>query len=182
MALVEARETHVPLYAACEALGVSRATLYRRRRPPTRRPAPPPRPPSPRRLADEERTKLLDVLHSDEFADQPPREVYATLLSRGIYLALIRTMYRVLADVGEVRERRAQRTPHTHAKPRLTATAPNQVWTWDITKLPTLRKGVFLSLYVILDLFSRYVVGWMLAKRECKHLAAQLFADTIARH
>ena len=108
--------------------------------------------------------------------------MYATLLGRGEYLGSIRTMYRVLAEADECRERRHQRAPHVHAKPQLTATAPNQVWTWDITKLATTRKGLFLSTYVILDLFSRYVVGWMVAAKECKHLAAQLFSDAIARH
>jgi transposase InsO family protein len=91
-------------------------------------------------------------------------------------------MYRLLAESGETKERRNQRKPHQYAKPELTATAPNQVWTWDITKLATTTPGVFLHAYVIIDLFSRYVVGWLLASKECKHLAAQLFADTIARH
>ena len=97
-------------------------------------------------------------------------------------LASIRTIYRVLASLGESKERRNQRLPHPHVKPSLTATAPNQVWTWDITKLATLDRGVFLHAYVIIDLFSRYVVGWMVAAKECKHLAAQLFADAVARH
>jgi putative transposase len=109
-------------------------------------------------------------------------EVFAKLLSCGIYLASIRTFYRVLAELGESKERRNQRLPRSYVKPSLTATAPNQVWTWDITKLATLQRGVFLQLYVIIDLFSRYVVGWMLATKECKHLAAQLFAETVARH
>jgi putative transposase len=122
------------------------------------------------------------VFHQPEFADQPPQEVFATLLSRGIYLASIRTMYRVLAEAGETKDRRLQRTPQAHAMPSLTATAPNQVWTWDITKMATTSKGVFLMAYVIIDLFSRFVVGWMVATKECKHLAAQLFAETIARH
>lgn len=87
-----------------------------------------------------------------------------------------------LAELGETKERRNQRLPHSHAKPTLTATAPGQVWTWDITKLATLQRGVFLHAYVIIDLFSRYVVGWMVAAKECKHLAAQLFAETVARH
>ena len=125
---------------------------------------------------------MLDTLHLTEFADQPPAEVYSTLLERGIYLASIRTMYRVLAEAGESKERRNQRLPRAHEVPSLTATAPNQVWTWDITKLATEAKGVFLQAYVILDLFSRYVVGWMVATKECKHLAALLFAETIARH
>lgn len=171
----------IPILRACGALGVSRATIYRS----TGRPSTPkwhPRAPSPRRLSDAERAAVLDVLHSPEFADQPPHEVYATLLSRGLYLASIRTMYRLLAERGETQERRNQRRPLVHTKPSLTATAPNQVWTWDITKLATTAVGVFLHAYVIIDLFSRYVVGWMVASKECKHLAAQLFAETIARH
>jgi putative transposase len=91
-------------------------------------------------------------------------------------------MYRVLAAQGETKERRNQRRPHVYTKPSLTATAPNQVWTWDITKVATTAVGVFLHAYVIIDLFSRYVVGWMVASRECKYLASQLFAETIARH
>jgi putative transposase len=181
MVIVKEHEELVPVNAACDALGVSRASLYRKRRPPL-----PPtervRPPSPRRLSDGERERILETLNSPEFVDQPPTEVYATLLGRGIYLGSIRTMYRVLAEVGATRERRNQRAPQKHAKPSLTAAAPNQVWTWDITKLATKQKGVFLTAYVIIDLFSRFVVGWMLARKECKHLAAQLFAETIARH
>ncbi len=181
MAIVGQRDEVVSVSAACDALGVGRASLYR-----SRRPAPAKlervRAPSARRLDDGERQHILDTLHTPEFADQPPAEVYATLLSRGVYLASIRTMYRVLAEAGETQERRGQRAPQKHAKPSLTATAPNQVWTWDITKLATTQKGVFLMAYVIIDLFSRFVVGWMVASKECKHLAAQLFAETIARH
>jgi putative transposase len=174
-------EPGVPLVAACRALGVSRATVYRATcatPPPTMHRAAA----NPRRLADDERQAIVDVMHSVEFIDQSPMEVFATLLGRGIYLASIRTIYRVLAALGETKERRNQRHPHTYAAPVLTATAPSQVWTWDITKLATLQKGVFLHAYVIIDLFSRYVVGWMVAVKECKHLAAQLFAETVARH
>ncbi len=184
MQLIEQRDPEVPVDAACDALNVSRASLYRSRRPP----APPTslvtrvRAPNPRRLDDAERQEILDTFHQPEFIDQPPSEVYATLLGRGKYLASIRTMYRVLAAAGETKERRNQRAPQHHAMPSLTATAPNQIWTWDITKLATLQKGIFLMAYVIIDLFSRFVVGWMVAAKECKHLAAQLFAETIARH
>jgi putative transposase len=184
MALVEELDAEpITVIAACDALGLSRASLYRSRKPPA--PAAPTervRAPSPRRLDDVERQHVLDTLHLPEFVDQPPTEVYAALLGRGIYLASIRTMYRVLAESGETRERRNQRPAQSHAMPSLTATAPNQVWTWDITKLATHEKGIFLMAYVIIDLFSRYVVGWMVATKECKHLAAQLFAETIARH
>ena len=171
----------VPITRACRALGVSCATLYRNTRPPPPRRMSP-RAPSPRRVSDIERATILAAVHSAEFADQAVMEIYATLLSRGTYLASIRTMYRILAARGETRERRNQRRPHVYAKPSLTATAPNQVWTWDITKLATTAVGVFLHAYVIIDLFSRYVVGWMVASKESKHLAAQLFAETIARH
>lgn len=171
----------VPIVLACDALGVSRATIYR-----STRPSSPPRPHSrarsPRRISDEERAEVLDALHSPEFANQPPHEVYATLLSRGVYLASVRSMYRLLAERGETQERRNQRRALVHPKPSLMATAPNQIWTWDITKLATSAVGVFLHAYVIINLFSRYVVGWMVAAKECKHLAAQLFAETIARH
>jgi putative transposase len=171
----------VSVNAACAALGMSRATLYR-----GTSPAPPPTPREdaahPRRLSDGERQVIIDVMNGPEFIDQTPMEVFGKLLSRGIYLASIRTIYRVLSELGASKERRNQRLPHTYAKPSLCATGPNQVWTWDITKLATLQKGVFLHAYVILDLFSRYVVGWMVAAKECKHLAAQLFADAVERH
>lgn len=180
-AVEELDDPGVPIIQACAALGVSRATLYRQTQPATP-PSPAVRAPGPRRLSDAERQAVLDTLHSAEFVDQPPPEVYATLLSRGVYLASIRTMYRLLAALGESGERRAQRTPVQHAKPTLTATAPNQVWTWDITKLRGPVPGVFYCLYVVLDLFSRMTVGWLLAERESVELAEQLFAESVARH
>ncbi len=183
MQLVEQRDPEVPVDAACHALNVSRASLYRSRRAVVvQTHVVRVRAPHPRRLDDAARKRILDTLHLPEFADQPPAEIWATLISRGEYLGSIRTMYRVLAEAGEIKERRNQRAPQQHAMPSLTATAPNQVWTWDITKLATENKGVFLMAYVIIDLFSRFVVGWMVAAKECKHLAAQLFAETIARH
>jgi len=174
-------EPDVSVVAACAALGVSRASLYRATAPSAPL-AVHERAPSPRKLSDDERQAIVDVMHTPEFVDQPPMEVFAKLLSQGVYLASIRTIYRVLAELGESKERRNQRLPHPHVKPSLTATAPNQVWTWDITKLATLERGVFLHAYVIIDLFSRYVVGWMVAAKECKHLAAQLFAEAVVRH
>jgi putative transposase len=171
----------LPIAQACNALGVSRATMYRL----TTYPRPPSysvRAPSPRRLGENEQQAILDVLHSEPFVDQPPPEVYAALLSQGVYMASIRTMYRLLAEQGESAERRAQRAPQRHVKPTLSATAPNQVWTWDITKLRSVIPGVLFSLYVIIDLFSRMVVGWLLAERENASHAERLFADTIARH
>jgi putative transposase len=180
-AIEELDDPQIPIVQACAALGISRATLYRQTQP--AKPASVPvRAPNPRRLGDLERQALLDMLHSDEFIDQPPTEVYATLLSRGVYLASIRTMYRLLAASGESGERRAQRGPMKHAKPTLTATAPNQVWTWDITKLRGPLHGVFYCLYAVLDLFSRMTVGWLLAERESAELAEHLFTETVERH
>jgi transposase InsO family protein len=180
-AVEELDDPQISIVQACAALGISRATLYRQTQP--AKPASvPERRPSPRRLGDLERQAVLDMLHSDEFVDQPPPEVYATLLSRGVYLASIRTMYRVLAASGESAERRAQRGPMRHAKPTLSATAPNQVWTWDITKLRGPLHGVFYCLYAVLDLFSRMTVGWLLAERESAELAQHLFSEAVERH
>jgi len=171
----------LPIAQACSVLGLSRATLYRQTQP-----APPAsacvRARAPRGLSQAEQDAVVEVLHSPEFVDQPPPEVYARLLSRGIYLASIRTMYRLLAALGESCERRAQRAPVKHAKPMLMATAPNQVWTWDITKLRGPTAGVFYCLYVVLDLFSRMTVGWLLAAHESAELAAHLFAEAVGRH
>ena len=169
---------------ACDAVGLKRSTYYRAIKP---KPVPNTEPiekksRSHRRLSEQQRRRLLSVMNSSEFIDQPPREVYATLLSRGEYLCSWRTMYRVLSEQGPVRDRRDQRQPRSFAIPRLEATAPNQVWTWDISKVPTYEKGVFLNLYVVIDLFSRYVVGWMIAARENSALAKQLFEEAIPRY
>lgn len=182
MEAVAWRPKEIPLAVACRAVGLSRATLYRAQKPrPARELAV--RPPSPRRLSDDERRVVIETLTSAEFADQPPAEVFATLLGRGVYLASIRTMYRLLAlHFGVVPDRRAQRFVRHHAAPSLEATSPNQVWTWDITRLAGPTRGLFYSLYVIVDLFSRYVVGWMVAERESAQLAQHLFAETCTRH
>ena len=180
MELIEQRDPVVPLAPACDALGLSRAAVYRHKSP--RKHGPRRRPSSPRKLAGDERAKVLAELHSERFADQTPSEVYGTLLEEGAYHCSVRTMYRVLAEQGETRERRDQRPPAHHAVPRLEASRPNSVWTWDITKLPTHVRGVFLNLYVVLDLYSRYVVAWMVAERENSALAKQLFADAIERY
>lgn len=167
--------------AACRCLGVPRATLYRRRQPKPLASVATARPQPPRALDDQERQKVLDVLHSEPFADKAPAEVYATLLDQGQYLCSIRTMYRILDDQQEVRERRNQLRHPTYHKPQLVATAPNQVWTWDITKLLGPAKWTYFHLYVILDIFSRYVVGWMLASRESEHLAERLIRETVVK-
>jgi putative transposase len=153
----------VGVVAACAALCMSRSRYYRARKP---KPDASPRPRPVRALSDEERAKVLATLDSDEFMDKAPAQVFAKLLEDGEYLCAIRTMYRILAANDQVRERRAQRQLPEYSKPQLVATAPNQVWTWDITKLPGPTKGTYFSLYVILDLYSRYIVGWQVARGE----------------
>jgi putative transposase len=125
---------------------------------------------------------VLSTLRAPEFEDQPPAAVYASLLDEGRYLCSVRTMYRLLSQAGEVRERRDQLRHPRYAVPRLVATAPNQVWSWDITKLLGPWKWTYYYLYVILDIFSRYVVGWMLSERESAELARQLIAEACRRH
>jgi putative transposase len=165
--------------AACRALSVPRASLYRHLRPPGEQAeSPTPRPSPPRALSPEERQQVLDVLHEERFRDQAPAEVFATLLDEGRYLCSLRTMYRILEESGEVRERRDQLRHPSYQKPQLLATAPNQVWSWDITKLLGPVKWTYFYLYVILDIFSRYVVGWMVAERESAELAKRLIAET----
>ena len=181
MKAVEELSPQVGTAAACRGLGVPRATLYRRRQPRPRAPSTTPRPKPPRSLSDQERRQVLDVLHSQPFADQAPAEVYAALLDQGQYLCSIRTMYRILQDEQEVRERRNQLRHPDYPKPQLVATAPNQVWSWDITKLLGPARWTYFYLYLILDIFSRYAVGWMLAHRESEHLAERLIHQTILK-
>jgi putative transposase len=161
----------------CAAFGVSRASYYRwlepnRERPPRR---------SARALSDEERQAVLDVLHEERFVDLPPAQVWARLMDEGRYLCSIRTMHRVLAAADESKERRAVRRHPNYAVPELVATRPNEVWSWDITKLPGPAAWTSFYLYVILDIFSRYVVGWLAASRESKVLARRLIATTLER-
>jgi putative transposase len=170
----------VGVKTACEALSVPRSSHYAARRPracQARQPAPPP----PRALTLIEKASVRETLNSDRFADQAPREVYATLLDEGRYLCSVPTMYRILAENQEVRERRSQMRHPIYPKPRLLATAPNQVWTWDITKLPGPVKWVYFCLYVVLDLFSRFVVGWLIAAHESALLAEQLLTESYLR-
>jgi putative transposase len=133
-------------------------------------------------LDRQERQELLDTLNGERFADTAPAAVHATLLDEGRYLGSVRTMYRLLAACGGSRERRAQLIHPAYTKPELLATAPNQVWSWDITKLKGPAKWTCFHLYVILDIFSRCVVGWLIALRESAELAEQLIAETVARH
>lgn len=164
--------------AACAALSVPRSSLYRTRKPDREKRA---RKPSPRALNQPEKDAVRQELNSERFQDSAPREVYATLMDEGRYLCSYRSMYRILAESQEVRERRNQlRHPH-YTKPELLATAPNQLWSWDITKLLGPSKWTYYYLYVILDVFSRYIVGWMIAERESSALAEELIAQTCMR-
>lgn len=164
---------------ACEALGVSRATLYRRRLKQVRESRPRPR--SHRALGAEERQRVLDELRCRRFMDKAPAEVWATLLDEGKYYCSIRTMYRVLAEQGEVRERRNQLRHPNYQKPELLAKGPNEVWSWDITRLLGPAKWTYFYLYVILDIYSRYVTGWMVAHRESALLANRLIGETCGK-
>ncbi len=165
--------------AACKALGVSRATYYRHT---SSRPVRPiNRPTPPLALTENEQQQVLDELHSERFWDQSPMEVYDTLLDEGRYLCSIKTMYRILDKHDEVKERRRQVSRPRYKKPELLATGPNKVWSWDITKLKGPVKWTYFYLYVILDIYSRYVVGWMVAHREQAALAKRLIKDTCAK-
>jgi len=192
MRTVERTENDVGVAPLCRAMNLSRATFYRQRNGrvadigaqtqtnlPTEGAAPRRR--SHRALNAPQRRATLAALHSPRFVDKTPCEVYAALLDEGQYLCSIRTMYRILGANAEVRERRNQLRRPTYAKPELLATEPNQVWSWDITKLLGPAKWTYFYLYVILDIFSRFVVGWMVATRESKALATRLIGDTCAK-
>ena len=176
---VEALATHIGVKPACDALRVPRSSLYASRQPPVvkERAAAP----SPRALRAEEKGAVHQTLDSERFQDQAPREVYATLLDEGTYLCSVSSMYRILRASDEIRERRNQLRHPTYTKPELLATGPNQVWTWDITQLRGPAKWVYFYLYVLLDLFSRFVVGWLIAEREGARFAEQLIAESCAR-
>jgi transposase InsO family protein len=185
MDAVDYLDPQVGVVQACAALGVNRARVYRVRarrchlagafigRVPRARP--------PLALSSIEQEALLEVLNSDRFADMAPASIHATLLDEGRYLGSVRTMYRLLASCDAVRERRHQLTHPVYAKPELLATGAREVWSWDITKLKGPAKWTCFHLYVILDIFSRYVVGWMIAAQESAELAEQLIADTAAK-
>jgi putative transposase len=159
---------------ACRAVGASPATIYRQRRPPEPKPRQP-RPTPERALSQAERQQVLDVLHSERFVDVSPEETWATLLDEGTYLCSARTMYRILAaHHGGVRDRRNQLTHPPYAKPELLAERPNELWSWDVSKLKGPAKWTYYYLYVILDVFSRYVVGWTVQHRETAQLAKAL--------
>jgi putative transposase len=177
MTAVERVATSIGTAPACRALGLPRASVYRGRRPAA---VARPRPAPPRALDPVERQEVLDLLHT-RFVDQAPAQAQATLLDEGTYLCSPRTMYRILEAAHEIKERRDQvRRPH-YAAPELLATRPNEVWSWDITKLLGPAKWTYFYLYVILDIFSRYVVGWMLAPHESAALAERLIKETCAK-
>ena len=179
-ASVEQLGSRLGVAPLCRALAVPRATLYRRRS--RRSPGTAPERRSvPRALSPEERRAVLDTLHSDRFVDDAPAAVAARLLDEGTYLCSARTMYRILHAEGETRERRDQLRHPAYARPELLATAPNQLWSWDITKLLGPAKWTYFYLYVLLDVFSRYVTGWMVAHRESATLAARLIEETCRR-
>ena len=169
--------------AICAATGVCRATVVRKR---ARLSAPPaiarPRSRPARALTEPQRREVLDLLHAPRFADQAPAEIYATLLDEGVYHCSIRTMYRVLDQNNEVRERRQQLRHPVYKKPELLAEKPNEVWSWDITKLMGPRKWSYFYLYVIIDIFSRRIVGWRVVDTESAALFKPLFEDALEKH
>jgi putative transposase len=172
----------VGVKAACQAVGRARGSHYRQHR---KSPPPPKREwvasPQPRALSEVERKEVLRVLHDPDHVDEAPATVYAKLLDQGVYLASTSTMYRILRAEDEVRERRRQATHPPAAKPELLATRPNAVWSWDITKLAGPAKWTWFYLYVVIDIYSRYVPGWMLARAERARLAERLLAEAIAK-
>jgi len=184
--MIQAVETLAPtlgIVAACEAVGLPRGSFYRAQQPvePVAPSPAPERPPSPRALTPTEKATVREVLNSERFQDQAPREVYATLLDEERYLCSWRTMYRILAENQESRERRDQLHHPAYAKPERLATHPNQLWSWDITKLRGPVTWTYYYLYVILDVYSRYVVGWLIAERESEDLAQELIRETCAK-
>lgn len=175
MEMISLLSESIGVSSACKLLGVPRSSWYRQLHSsisPGSRPAPP------RGLSNEERSEICSLLNSERFRNETPRQVYATLLDEGEYYCHWRTMYRILSEENEVRERRNQLSHPTYIKPELLATSANQLWSWDITKLRGEIRLTYYYLYVILDVYSRYVVGWMLAECESEHLAHKLIAQT----
>ena len=170
----------IPVSRACDALDYPRSSLYRQRRLPVKkescwRPTPP------RALSSEEKTEVLAVLNSERFQDQAPHQVYGTLLDEGVYYCSVSTMYRILRANNQVHERRDQRQHPEYVRPELLTSEPNQLWSWDITKLRGPVVWTYYYLYVLLDVFSRFVVGWLLAEVESAELAEALIATTCQR-
>ena len=170
----------IPVMALCRGLSLSRATYYRYQAEQSDEPAK--NTPPANALSGELRCTMLDLLHSERFVDCTPYQIYYTLLDEGYYYGSIRTFYRLLAEKDETQERRIQRNHRDVVKPELIATAQNQVWSWDITKLLSIRRLEYYHLYVIMDIYSRYVVGWLIADRECQILARNLIHKTTLKH
>lgn len=183
--VIELRPSQVSLKKACEVLYLNRSTAYKKAKraklgesaKTSRKNAP-----QPRALTESERAKVVETLMCETYHDQPPVEIFHDLLEQGIYLCSIRTMHRILRQVNANGDRRKQRPSQKNAVPRLQATAPNQVYTWDITKLVSLGRVRYLSLYVVMDLFSRFVVAWMVSVKENSALATQLMEEAAARY
>ena len=184
--LVAHRPERLPVVQACQALGLNRSSVYARRKGANNDHLEPRRSRQsvvqPRALSEQERMAVIKTMQSDEHADQPPAQIYQRLLEQQHYLCSVSTMHRLLRSQEQNGERRAQRPAQHHAVPRLLATDPNEVWTWDITKLPLVRRGIYLSLYVVLDLFSRFIVAWMVSRKENSALASQLMDEAAARY
>lgn len=183
--VIEQRPDRLPMSVACQTLGLNRSSVYARRKRANNERAPrQSRKTSvqPRALSEQENAHVIETLHSKHYHDLPPAAVYQQLLEKEQYLCSVSTMHRLLRKAGENGERRDQRPAQHHAIPRLLATSPNEVWTWDITKLPLIRRGIYLSLYVVLDLFSRFVVAWMLSIKENSALSRQLINEATIRY
>lgn len=170
MAVAQRNKEQFTVTELCRTLGISRSTWYRRQKPKTA----PDRRKAPRKLTETERTNVLGLLTSDEFSDQSPAAVHAQLLDDGRYLCSTRTMYRILEARKLVKQRRHQRKHPVYQKPELLATGPNQVWSWDITRIKGPQSWIFYELYVVIDIFSRYIVAWTIAERESGEQAKAL--------
>ena len=179
MTSVQENSPTIGVRRLCQALNLAPATYYRRIKPEAK--SSPARRTAPNSLSSVERQAVLDTLHDERFVDDTPATVAAKLLDAGQYLCSVRTMYRILDSQNEVKERRRIRRASSHAKPQLAAERPNQVWSWDITKIKGPVKWTYFYLYVIIDIYSRYVVGWLLADKECQNLAKHLIEQSCER-
>lgn len=179
MKLLTQRPAHMPRSRACAALGLARTGTYPRQRLRRKRTL---HAGQPRQLSSQQRQQVLDLVNSEPYQDASIRVIHARELAQGRLLASVSTMYRILADNRQTRERRRQRPAQHHAVPRITAHAPNQAWSWDITKLPTRQPRVYLNLYMVLDLFSRFPVAWMISRKENAALAQHLFRHALTNH
>jgi putative transposase len=180
MSVLHERPNDMPRSRACHGLGLSRTGTYPRQR--SRRVSDGTSARQPRELTGEQRTQVLELVAREEYQDASVRVIHARELSTGRVLASVSTIYRILAAEGQSRERRAQRPPQRHAVPRLTARAPNEAWSWDITKLPMHQPRCYLNLYLVLDLFSRFPVAWTISRKENAAVARHLFEHALENH